>query len=66
MPSASSIRSNQTWLTASEAAARLGVSAATLRRHAEAGTVPSFRLGDNGQRRYREQDIAALTGEGEQ
>ena len=49
-------------LSVSEAAARLGVSAKTLRRYADAGKVPYTRL-PSGHRRFRSDAIDALARE---
>lgn len=54
------------WLTPAEAAKRLGFTTKTLARRSDDGTIRAHRVGDRGHRRYREQDIDALTGEGEQ
>lgn len=56
-------RSNGRWLTIHEACTLLGVDQSTLRRWSDAGKVPVFRT-PGGHRRYAEDDLRALLGEG--
>jgi excisionase family DNA binding protein len=51
------------WLTIHEACKLLGVDQSTLRRWSDAGKVPVFRT-PGGHRRYAEEDLRALLGEG--
>jgi excisionase family DNA binding protein len=51
------------WLTIHEACAFLGVDQSTLRRWSDSGKVPVFRT-PGGHRRYAEEDLRALVGEG--
>ena len=51
------------WLTINEACKLLGVDQSTLRRWSDAGKVPVFRT-PGGHRRYAEDDLRALLGEG--
>lgn len=50
-------------LTTAEAAARLGISAATLKRWAQSGLIPSERT-EGGHRRFRAEDVHALANPG--
>jgi excisionase family DNA binding protein len=47
-------------LTIREASRLLNVHANTLRRWSEQGVVKSYRIGPRGDRRFRQEDIAAL------
>jgi excisionase family DNA binding protein len=51
------------WLTINQACRYLGVDQSTLRRWSDAGKVPVFRT-PGGHRRYAEEDLRALVGEG--
>ncbi|HEY8447454.1 MAG TPA: helix-turn-helix domain-containing protein [Thermomicrobiales bacterium] len=51
------------WLSIQEACAFLGVDQSTLRRWSDAGKIPVFRT-PGGHRRYAEEDLRALVGEG--
>jgi excisionase family DNA binding protein len=54
---------NGRWLTIHQACTLLGVDQSTLRRWSDAGKVPVFRT-PGGHRRYAEDDLRALLGEG--
>ena len=53
------------WMTISEAARLIHVHHNTLRRWADRGLVPTFRVGNRGDRRFRRTDIEALLQSGE-
>jgi excisionase family DNA binding protein len=47
------------WLSTSEAARRIGLSADTIRRYADSGQLPVL-ITPSGQRRFRPEDVDAL------
>ena len=53
-------KQNERMLTLAEACRLLNVHIGTLRRWSDQGRVPSYRVGRNRSRRFREEDISAL------
>ena len=59
-PTKDASESPKAMLTIREASRLLNVHANTLRRWSEQGIVKSYRIGPRGDRRFRQEDVAAL------